>query len=74
LANQVCSHSDDNGLDSTIDVWRNTVIKTLEECEALGTDKAHLTPIAAMVERVIEAGLGSKELGILFEQMITRKE
>lgn len=73
LADQVCARSYDGGLDVSIDGWRNAMAKTIQECEALGTDAAHLGPLVKNCERAIEAGSGSREIGLLFEQMRARK-
>lgn len=73
LADQVCGRAYDAGLDVSVDVWRGAVAKTVEECEALGTERAHLASMTALIERVGRAGLDDQELGILFEQMTARK-
>ncbi len=70
LADQVCAHSYERGLDVSMDIWHDVVTKTVEECEALGTDRAHLASMTALIERVAAADLSGKELGVLFEQMI----
>ena len=73
LADQVCAHAYEQGLDVSMDIWGDVVTKTVEECEALGTDRAHLASMAALIERVAAAGLSGKELGVLFEQMTARR-
>lgn len=69
LADQVCSRAYDNGLEATTAVWRGTIEKVIEECDSLRVDKGHLEPLARLVAAATARGLGSKELGILFEEM-----
>lgn len=45
----------------------------LAECELLGIEKAHFAPLGDLVERVVGAGLGGKEFGVLFEQLSAGK-
>lgn len=69
LAGQVCGRTYEEGLGATTAVWRGTIEKIIEECDALGAGKGHLEPLARLVAAATEGGLGSKELGILFEGM-----
>lgn len=73
LADQVCDRAYDEGLDVSMTIWRDVVTKTTEECEALGTDRAYLTSLAALIERATRAGLADREFGVLFEHMTANR-
>ena len=73
LADQLCDRAYDEGLDATMEVWQGAIDKTLEECTALGLDMAHLAPLGALVDGAVDAGLGDKEFGALFERLTASK-
>jgi len=70
LADQVCGRSYDAGMDATIDVWRGALQKVLAECDASGTDRAHLIAVADLMAHAVSTDRGSKELGALYESIL----
>ena len=70
LADQICSRSYESGLDSSLHTWRDAVAKTIEECNALGLEMAHLQPLEKLFAGAIDSGFGDRELGVLYERMV----
>ena len=70
LADQVCARAYDEGLGATMNVWKGAAVKIVEECRSAGAEVAHLSSLLALMDASIADGAGSKELGVLFEQMI----
>ena len=60
----------DEGLGATMNVWKGAAVKIVEECRSAGAEVAHLSSLLALMDASIADGAGSKELGVLFEQMI----
>ncbi len=70
LTEQVCSRTYEQGFDASLEVWGNVIEKTVEEFEAAGMNRTHLTFLAELTTKAIESGMGRKELGFLFELML----
>ena len=70
LSDQTCARTYDEGLGATMNVWKGAADKIIEECRSAGADVAHLSSLSSLMDAAIADGAGSKELGVLFEQMI----
>lgn len=74
LADQICSQNYEHGLDARMDVWKNAIDKTIEQFESIGMNDTHLTRLSMLTNSAIESGMGEKEIGVLFEEMIAETE
>ena len=74
LADQVCSRNYDDGLDATMDVWKSAIDKVVEEFNANGIKKSHLGNLSELTNSAIESGMGGKEIGVLFEEILASIE
>ena len=71
LADQVCNRNYDRGLDATMDVWKSAIDKVIEEFNTIGIKKSHLGNLSELTNSAIESGMAGKEIGVLFEQILS---
>ena len=71
LADQICTRNYDEGLDATMGVWKNAIDKVIEEFNMAGIKKSHLENLSELSNSAIESGMEGKELGVLFEQILS---
>lgn len=61
-----------NDVKATLDTYGSAFAKTIRESEALGIEARHLTGVAELLRRSIDAGHGSHEFAAVFELFCRR--